>query len=128
MFICQFVATLNVEQSGSTLVRRAATLTLSPFSSPTGGLLSTISGTHGGGGSVESRNGGEELSTPAVKRRREENSVSRLGPPICGESITLPRQVTHPHPPHYHPQNLVQHSNIQTPSHPLYNPFIHPTP
>ena len=31
--------------------------------------MSTTSGAHGGGWSVESRDGGEELSTPAVKRR-----------------------------------------------------------
>ena len=46
------------------------------FFSPTGGLLSATSGAHGGGESVELRDGGEELSTPAVKRKCEENSVS----------------------------------------------------
>ena len=45
------------------------TLTPPPLSSPPGRLLSTTSGTHGGGRSVESRDGGEELSTPAVKRK-----------------------------------------------------------
>ena len=45
------------------------TLTLPPLSSPPGRLLSTTSGAHGGGRSVESRDGGEELSTPAMKRK-----------------------------------------------------------
>ena len=45
------------------------TLTLPPLSSPPAGLLSTTSGAHGGEGSGESRDGGEELSTPAVKRK-----------------------------------------------------------
>ena len=51
---------------------------LSPFSFPTGGLSSATSGAHGGGGeAVELEDGGEELSTPAVKRKcvRNEDSV-----------------------------------------------------
>ena len=36
----------------------------SSFLSHTGGLLSTTSGAHGGGGSVEPRDGGEELINP----------------------------------------------------------------
>ena len=48
------------------------------FSSSTGGLSSATSGAHGGGGeAVELEDGGEELSTPAVKRKcvRNEDSV-----------------------------------------------------
>ena len=55
---------------------------------PPGGLSSTTSGAHGGGRSVESRDGSEELSTPAVKRKcvREENSTS-LVTDIDGDSV-----------------------------------------
>ena len=44
-------------------------LLLSLPSPPTGGLLSTTSCAHEGGGSVEPRDSGEELSTPTVKRK-----------------------------------------------------------
>ena len=61
--------------------------------------MSTTSGAHGGGGSVQSRDGGEELSTLAVKRKcvREENSVSLAldigGDSLYGESMTIRRHV-----------------------------------
>ena len=50
---------------------------LPSFSSFAGRLLSTTSGAHGGVESVETRDGGEELSTAAVKHKcvREENSI-----------------------------------------------------
>ena len=50
------------------------------FFSPIGGLLSITSGVHGGSVSVESRDGGEELSTPAVKHKcvHSEDSVSLM--------------------------------------------------
>ena len=44
-------------------------------SSHTEGLLNTTSDTHRGGGSVESRDGGEKLSTLAVKHKCEENGT-----------------------------------------------------
>ena len=44
-------------------------LKLPSFCFPIGGLLSTTSGAHGGGRSVEAKSGGEELSTPAAKRK-----------------------------------------------------------
>ena len=93
--------------------------------------------------SVESRDSGEELNIPAVKRKCvcEENSmslVSRLGPSVYGESVTLPTQVTYQCPPqqypphHHHPQHHIEHqsrhSSIQTPSYPSYQPPINPPP
>ena len=80
--------------------------------------------------SVELRDGGEELSPPAVKRKcvHEENSlplVSGLGPSIYGESVAPPRHLTHqhqhPHPryQHHSPQHEGQHPhrfNSQPPS------------
>ena len=85
------------------------------FSSPhSGGLSSATSGTHGGGReAVESEDGGEELSTPAVKRSRvhEETSmslVSGLGiETIHGESVT-PVGIVH----HQHHQPHRQHSHF----------------
>ena len=65
--------------------------------------MSTTSGVHGGGWLVESEDGGEELSTPAVKRRcvREENCVSLVSglekESVIDDSVTLPRHVHHQH-------------------------------
>ena len=94
------------------------------FSSPTGGLSSTTSGTHGGGqsghGGVEPRDSGEELSTPAVKRRHvcEEDSVrlvSVLGKEtVHGESVTPPGHVHHHQ---YHQQH--SHFNHHQAGHPF---------
>ena len=101
------------------------------FSSYTGGLLSTTSGTHEGGGLVESRDGGDELSIPAVKRKcvGEENNmslVSGLGLSIYGESVAPPRHLTHQHqhPQHHSPQHEGQYFNSQPPS---YHPLVYPS-
>ena len=77
--------------------------------------MSTTSGAHGGGGSVESRDGGEEVSTPALKRRREDEKnsmslVSGLGPSVHGESVTLSKHLTHLH---QHPRPQYQHHSPQ---------------
>ena len=60
----------------STCTKPHTIITLPPFSSPTGGLLSATSGPHGEDRSVESGDG-EELRTPAVKRKcvRNEDSM-----------------------------------------------------
>ena len=91
----------------------------------TGGLLSTTSGAHG---RVQSRDG-EELSTPAMKRRRvhEETSmslVSGLGrESVHCELLTPPRHVNcqhqHPHPQRsQHPQhNFSKHPHHPSPQH-----------
>ena len=72
--------------------------------------MSTTSGTHGGEGSGESRDDGEELSTPAVKRQcvREEDSMLLVsGLRRDGESVAPTGIVHHQH--HNHPQ---QHSYL----------------
>ena len=124
----------------------------------TGQLLSTTSGAHGEGASVESRDGGEELSTPVVKHRcmHDEDSSSLVPDlerePVHGESVTLPRHVPYePHFQHYSssrpslkalhhvnfhpshcpfPQAWHQPLHQQQPSmyQPLQNPFIQPLP
>ena len=78
--------------------------------------------------SVESRDGGEELSTPAVKRRRvrEENSVSLVSglgrETVHGESVTPPGHVHHQHhqyhQQHNHPQQF-SHFNLYQAGHPF---------
>ena len=100
--------------------------------------MSTTSGAHGGGMSVESRDGGEELSTPAVKRRCEDEKnsmslVSGLGPSVHGESVTLSRHLTHqhqhPHPQYQHhsPQHEGQHPHLFNSQLPSYHPLFYPS-
>ena len=84
--------------------------------------MSITSGTHGGG---ESRDGGEELSTPAVKRRcvHDEQDMSLVsgfeGVFVCGESVTPSghHQIsTHPQPTR---PSLCKPSSYLSPDSPL---------
>ena len=82
----------------------------SSFSSHTGGLSSATSGAHGGGGgeAVELEDGGEELSTPAVKRKCvvDEHGMSLAsgfeGESVHSESVTFPRHVRYQHHQYQH--------------------------
>ena len=90
------------------------------FAFPAGGLLRTTSGAHGGGGLVESRDGGEEQSTPAVKRKCE-NSVSLVSSlereSVRGESVASSR-----HFPYWQQQCSTFQPNFQLLDHPLSRP------
>ena len=92
--------------------------------------MNTLS-TSGAHGSVQSKDSGEELSIPAMKRRRvhEENSVSLMSglgrETVHGEPVTLPRQLPlqHQHPQHHNhlshrchsPQHQSQHHHAFMP-------------
>ena len=81
----------------------------SSFSSHTGGLSSATSAAHGGGGeAVELEDGGEELSTPVVKRKCvvDEHGMSLAsgfeGESVHSESVTFPRHVHYQHHQYQH--------------------------
>ena len=93
--------------------------------SPTGGLLNTTSGAHGGGGSVESRDGGEELSTPAVKRKcvhKEDNvSLQHIHLPSNETRYQMPFQpsLQSIHEPHFYAHPFIHHPSLPLPDTPL---------
>ena len=115
--------------------------------------MSTTSGAHGGvesrDGSVHSRDGGEEPSTPAMKRKcvRNEHDMSRVSgferESVDGESVAYPRHVPYQHhyqhqhcscrPLSYHPPFHSPHCSHQVgnqppvqPYRPLQYPSFHP--
>ena len=86
-----------------------------------GGLLSTTSGAHGGGWSVESRDGGEELSSPAVKRKciHDEHGMS-LASGFKRESVYCRSHITTGHV--IHQFNIDPQPTRPSPSQPLPPP------
>ena len=104
-------------------------LPLSPSSSHTGRLLNTTSGAHEGGGElVESRDGGEEQSIPAMKRKcvHDQHGMS-LASGFERESIYCRSHTLAAHVIHHSHRHQITHSQLTKPS-PSFQPSPPPHP